>query len=544
MEDMKLKVSASPHVRSKSTTSDIMFDVIIALIPATLFGIYQFGKSAAFLVIACILSCVAFEALYQWGMKKKITISDCSAIVTGLLLALNLPPTLPIWMAVLGSAFAIIVVKQLFGGLGQNFMNPALAARCFLLLTFGRFMTTFVIDGVSAATPLARLRMELPVNLKDMFWGYTAGTIGETSVIALLIGAAYLLIQRVISPKIPVLYIGSFAACIAIYAAVKNMDVLDFTLTHLCGGGLMLGAWFMATDYVTSPITSKGKIVYGILLGVLTFVLRIYGASPEGVSYAIIFSNLLVPLIEKATTPKAFGQGADIKDKKSDEEVSKEDKEDKESKTDTEEIKDKFDAKSVVKAIAAIFVITLVMGAALGVVYNVTKKPIEQANEQAKLDAYAEVFPEAEDVIVSEKMDYDELNNLVHQFSTPDVTIDEFAVAVDASGKGIGYVITATNSQGYGGDIQMMIGIDTNGIIKGISFLSLNETVGFGMEADTPEFINQFVGKDVASFQYSKTGSDSDNVVDALSGATITTSAVVDCVNTVMTVVILIGGGA
>ena len=451
MEDMNLKVSASPHVRSKDTTSDIMFDVIIALVPATLFGIYHFGKSAAFLVVACILSCVAFEALYQWGMKKKITISDCSAIVTGLLLALNLPPTLPIWMAVVGSAFAIIVVKQLFGGLGQNFMNPALAARCFLLLTFGRYMTTFVLDGMSAATPLARLKMGLPVNLKDMFWGYTAGTIGETSVIALLIGAAYLLIKKIISPKIPVFYIGTFTICMVIYAVVKDMDVLDFTLAHLCGGGLMLGAWYMATDYVTSPITSKGKIIYGIILGLLTFVLRTYGSAAEGVSYAIIFANLLVPLIEKATVPKSFGQGADIKDKKAAKEEAKEAKKASKEESDSsseEKAKDKFDAKSVVKAIAAIFIITLVMGAALGVVYNLTKEPIAEKKEEAKLAAYEEVYPTADKVVTSDTLDYDELNQMLHQFATPDVNIDEFAIAVDASGKDIGYVITATNSKG------------------------------------------------------------------------------------------------
>ena len=560
MDDMSLKVSASPHVRSKDNTSDIMFDVIIALVPATIFGIYQFGSHAAILVAACMISAVLFEALYQYGMKKKITVSDCSAALTGLLLALNLPPTLPVWMAVVGSAFAIIIVKQLFGGLGQNFMNPALAARCFLVLTFGRFMTNFVIDGATAATPLARLRMGLPIDLGNMFFGNVAGTIGETSVIALLIGAAYLLIKKIISPKIPLVYIGTFAICIAIYALVKDMNVVDFILAHLCGGGLMLGAWFMATDYVTSPITSKGKIVFGIILGLLTFVLRIFGSTPEGVSYAIIFSNLLVPLIEKATAPKAFGQGADVKkeDKKSkkaksDEEDSKSDKKEdknifpddtKEAKKDDEsKAKSKMDVKSIVKAIAAIFVITLVMGAALGVVYNVTKDPIAETNEKAKQEAYETVYPTADRVVVSDELDYTALNDLLHQFTSEDITLDEFGMAVDASNNALGYVITVTNSTGYGGDIQMMIGIDFNGIIQGISFLTLNETVGFGMEAQNEEFINQFVGKDVDSFSYTKTGSTSPSEIDAISGATITTSAVVNSVNAVVILVILLGGG-
>ena len=252
-ENLKLKVSASPHVRSKATTSDIMFDVVIALVPATAFGLYIFGWYAALLVAVCIGSCVGFEALYQKCMGKKVTVGDFSAVVTGLLLALNLPPNLPIWMAIAGSAFAIIIVKQLFGGLGQNFMNPALGARCFLLLSFSRYMTNFVYDGVATATPLATLKLTGMVNLRSMFLGYTAGTIGETSVVALLIGAIYLLCKRVISPKIPLIYIGTFTIAVAIYAATKDYNVPVYVAAHLCGGGLMLGAWFMACLLYTSP---------------------------------------------------------------------------------------------------------------------------------------------------------------------------------------------------------------------------------------------------------------------------------------------------
>lgn len=554
MENMNLKVSASPHVRSKDTTADIMFDVIIALVPTTVFGIYHFGKSAAFLVIACILSCVAFEALYEWGMKKKITIGDWSAVVTGLLLALNLPPTLPIWMAVVGSAFAIIVVKQLFGGLGQNFMNPALAARCFLLLSFGRFMTTFVVDGVTQATPLAILRTRIPTDgdfIKNLFLGFTAGTIGETSAAALLVGGIYLLIKRVISPRIPVAYIGSFAVCIAIYAFVKDYDVLSYTVMHICSGGLMLGAWFMATDYVTSPITPKGKIVFGVLLGVLTFVLRIFGNATEGVSYAIIFCNLLVPLIEKWTVPKTFGEGADIKKKEKTKAKADDDK--KESSEDKKEVnKDnksntsntKFDAKAVAKAIAAIFVITLVMGAALGVVYNVTKKPIEDAQEKVKLEAYKEVFPSAKRIRVNAEADYTKINDAIHENFNANVTIEELGIAVDGDGNQLGYVITLTSNQGYGGNITLMMGIDGQSVIQGMTFLSHSESPGFGAEADKPEFKDQFIGKKgVIKFQYTKNGSTSDDTVDAVSGATITTSAVVDMVNTGLLLNILLGGG-
>ena len=242
-------------------------------------------------------------------MHKKVTIQDMSAAVTGLLLALNLPPSAPWWMGVLGAVFAILIVKQLFGGLGQNFMNPALAARCFLLISFTGRMTTFVYDGVSGATPLAQLKTGESVNTMDMLIGNIAGTIGETSVIAIMIGAIILLLKGIIDLRIPGSYLVSFVVFITIFGG-HGFD-WSFITAHLCGGGIMLGAWFMATDYVTSPITKKGQIVYGILLGVLTGLFRLYGGSAEGVSYAIIIGNILVPLIEKVTLPKPFGKGGE-----------------------------------------------------------------------------------------------------------------------------------------------------------------------------------------------------------------------------------------
>ena len=298
-------VSSAPHVRDKVTTSDIMFDVLLALMPAALFGVYNFGFRALMVILVCVATCVAAEAAFQYFMHKKVTVADFSAAVTGLLLALNLPHTINIGMAILGSLFAIIVVKQLFGGLGQNFMNPALGARCFLLVSFTGSMTNFVYDGVSAATPLAQLKDGKLVDVWEMFKGFTAGTIGETSTIAILIGAIYLVAKKVISLKIPVTYILTFVVFLLIFIGY-GFDS-NYILGELCGGGLMLGAFFMATDYVTSPVTEKGKIVYGIILGILTGLFRIYGKSAEGVSYAIIFSNLLVPLIEKVTMPKPFG---------------------------------------------------------------------------------------------------------------------------------------------------------------------------------------------------------------------------------------------
>ena len=303
-------VSSSPQIRDRITSSNIMLMVVIALLPATFFGIWNFRKEGAWLlVIVTVAAAVLAEYIWEKLMHKPVTIGDFSAVVTGLLLALNLPPTLPLWMGALGSVFAIIVVKQLFGGLGQNFMNPALAARCFLLICFAGRMTYFVYDGVTGPTPLAKLKAGEAVNTMDMLIGNTRGTIGETSVIAIMIGAMFLLLMGVIELDIPASYLVSFVAFIVIFGG-HGFDP-QYITAHLCGGGLMLGVWFMATDYVTSPITSSGKIIYGVCMGLLTGLFRIFGGSAEGVSYAIIISNLLVPLIEKITLPKPFGKGGE-----------------------------------------------------------------------------------------------------------------------------------------------------------------------------------------------------------------------------------------
>lgn len=306
MSDM-YHVSSAPHVRQKDSTSKIMLLVILALLPATAFGIYNFGARALLLILLTVGSCVLSEFVFNVIVHKKNTIDDLSAVVTGLLLALNLPVSLPWWEAVLGGAFAIIIVKMLFGGLGQNFMNPALGARCFLLIAFAADMTNFNCDAYTGATPLALIRNEglAAVDLKAMLYGTTAGTIGETSVIAILIGAIILIMTGVIDMKIPGAYLGSFALFILIFGG-HGFDGAYLT-AQLCGGGLMLGAFFMATDYVTSPITPAGKIIFGICCGILTGLFRLFGANAEGVSFAIILSNLLVPIIEKFTVPMAFG---------------------------------------------------------------------------------------------------------------------------------------------------------------------------------------------------------------------------------------------
>lgn len=308
MSDL-MKVSSNPHIRSRVTTGNIMLAVVIALLPAAGFGIYNFGLDALIIILVTVASTVLTEFLYEKAMHRPVTIGDFSAVVTGLLLALNLPSTLPWWAAMVGSIFAILVVKMLFGGLGQNFMNPALGARCFLLISYTSLMCNFETDTYTGATPLAVLKAGGDVNILDMVIGRTAGTIGETSMIAIVIGACFLILLGIIDLKISGSYLVSFLLFLVLFGG-HGLDPA-FLSAHLSGGGLMLGAFFMATDYVTRPITKKGQYVYGVLLGILTGIFRIFGPSAEGVSYAIIIGNLLVPLIEKITFPKAFGEGGE-----------------------------------------------------------------------------------------------------------------------------------------------------------------------------------------------------------------------------------------
>lgn len=308
MSDM-LHVSSNPHVRSKVTTSSIMLAVVLALLPAAGFGIYNFGLHALLLICVTVASTMATEFVYEKLMKKEVTIGDFSAVVTGLLLALNLPPMAPWWIGMIGGIFAILVVKMLFGGLGQNFMNPALGARCFLLISFTSIMTNFDCDAYTGATPLAQLKSGVTPDVFSMVIGKTGGTIGETSMIAIVIGACFLILLGIIDLRIPGSYIVSFVVFLCLFGG-HGIDPA-YLSAHLAGGGLMLGAFFMATDYVTRPITKKGQYLFGIFLGILTGIFRVFGASSEGVSYAIIIGNLLVPLMEKITLPKAFGKGGE-----------------------------------------------------------------------------------------------------------------------------------------------------------------------------------------------------------------------------------------
>lgn len=319
IKDKLLTVSAAPHIRSNQSTQRIMLDVIIALIPAILGSIYFFGFNSLKILFISVTSAVVAEFLIQRVFKKESSINDLSAIITGILLAFNLPASAPWWLPMMGSVFAIIIVKELFGGIGSNFMNPALAGRAFLLASWPTHMSSFTgirPDVVSQATPLAMMKygvdagasatvagaQELP-SVLQMFLGNIPGAIGETSALLLLLGAAYLIYRGVIDWKVPVIYIGTTAIMLLVLKVDPEMIPV-----HIFGGGLILGACFMATDYASSPVTSRGRIIFAIGAGLLTAIIRVKGGYPEGVSYSILLMNVATPIIEKFTRPRVFGE--------------------------------------------------------------------------------------------------------------------------------------------------------------------------------------------------------------------------------------------
>lgn len=305
-----LKIMPSPHMKGEATTQSVMLDVIIALLPAAVAATFIFGLRALVLIIWCVLFCVAFEYLFRSFSKKENTISDCSAIVTGMLLAFNLPSTFPLWMAAIGCFVSIVIVKQLFGGIGQNFANPAIVGRIVLMVSFTQAMGNYMVPSftngkisvIAGATPLKLISDEqfskLP-SLMDMFLGLRGGVLGETCVAALLLGGIYLIARKVISPIIPLTYLGT--------VAVMSWALGANVVWQLMSGGLMLGAFFMATDYSTSPTTNKGKFIFALGCGVITVAIRLYGSYPEGVSFAILLMNILCPLIDRYTKSKPFG---------------------------------------------------------------------------------------------------------------------------------------------------------------------------------------------------------------------------------------------
>ena len=304
--DKPLRLAVSPHIHSGKSTAGIMRDVLISLVPAAVAGTVIFGLRSLLVISVCVAACVLAEALFNVIVKKDQTVGDLSAAVTGLLLALNLPATVPIWQCVIGSLFAIVIVKCLFGGIGKNPVNPAITARVFMLVSFTSLTVQAfptVVDTVAGATPLPSIAAGNTPKLSDLFFGLTGGAIGETCALALLIGFIYLLVRRIITWHVPVSFVGT------VYLLSLFAEGFDFmkALALILSGGLLLGAIFMATDYVTSPATAKGKLVFGIGAGLLTFLIRYFGVYPEGVSFAILFMNILTPYIDTLTAHKVFG---------------------------------------------------------------------------------------------------------------------------------------------------------------------------------------------------------------------------------------------
>ena len=322
-KNLKLIATSSPHIRSSESTQTIMRDVIVGMLPALGWAVFCFGVEALILTAVSVVGCVVFEWLYRKILHKPDSVADLSAVVTGMLLAFTCPPTTPLWTILIGDFFAIVVAKQLYGGIGKNFINPALAGRAFLVGSYAGIMTTWIapqtaaplfggaVDAVTAATPMAYLKtgdmegLKAAYSVGDMFLGKIGGSMGEISALFLLVGGAYLLWRRVISWHIPVAYIGTVAVLSFLFP--KAGTGMEWMFYSVFGGGLFLGAFFMATDYATSPVTRKGQVVYGIGCGLFTMLIRMFASLPEGVSYSIVLMNILVPLIERVSLPKPFG---------------------------------------------------------------------------------------------------------------------------------------------------------------------------------------------------------------------------------------------
>ena len=501
----KPHISASPHLRNRLTTGKVMLEVLLSLLPATVVGVWVNGFHAFLVIAVCMLSSVATEAIFCLVTRKPTTVTDGSAAVTGLLLALCLPASVPLYVPFLGGVFAILVVKCLFGGLGKNFMNPALAARCFLLISFGSVMTRYTVDGVSCATPLADLAAGRPVDIMQAFWGFSNDVIGG-SVAGMLIGGIYLWLVGGITLHIPVSVLASFTLFVGLFGG-HGFDPA-YLLAHLCSGGIVMGAVFMATDPVTSPTNAFGHVVYGCIIGILSGIFRVFGSATDSVSYAIITANLVVPIIDEYCIPLPYGlrSGAQEGKKK----------------------------KGIVlpKEAVILGVITLIAGICLSGVYAVTKEPIARQQQAASLASYQEVCPGAD------RFDYDDdlsaaveaLDGGVYGTGFGKAYINEVVVGT-AGDQIVGYVVSVTSGDGVEGDITLSVGISADGTVTGIAFTELNETPGMGSLCGEPAFKDQFVGVKTDRFDLSGSGlvidgaSEATGTADSASGATGTADA-------------------
>ena len=485
----KLAVSPSPHIKSPRTTTGVMLDVIIALMPALIAANIIFGLRALLVTVVCVLSCVVFEYLARKLMKRENTIRDLSAIVTGLLLAFNLPVTIPLWMAVIGSFVAIVIVKQLFGGLGQNFANPAITARIVLLVSFTGQMTTWAepfyyqnmaADIATTATPLNSIAsgQGLP-SLLDMFLGVRGGCMGETCILALLLGGIYLIVRRVITPTLPFCYLGS----IAVFSILFGVD----PLYELMAGGAMIAAFFMITDYSTSPVTELGKVIFAIGAGLITMVIRVYGSYPEGASFAVLLMNILTPYIEKATRIKPLG-GKKMRV-----------------------------ARDIVKPTVVIAAIALVVSAALVFTYNLV---------------YGDKDPNAPDEKVMTAI-HDTLgtDKTVHvEGDTQALSSEDVPVKTAYTDEAKSAMAVYVTPKGYGGPIDLVVTINKDGTIKQIAVAKNDETPGLGAGVIEDSFTSQYVGKS-GELSVVKTGKAGEKEINAIAGATISSKAVTSGVN-------------
>ncbi len=502
-------VSSAPHIRQKLTIGNVMANVVIALMPATIFGIYHFGVHAALIILAAVLSTTLSETVFDLITKKKNTISDGSAIVTGLLLALSLSPAVPLYIPILGGIFAIFVVKCFFGGLGKNFMTPALAARCFLLISFGTAMTNFAVDGTSGATPLAQLKAGEYIRLADVYLGFSNSVIGG-SALALLIGGLYLWVSGGITIEIPASFILTFAVFMTLFGG-QGWDI-RFLIAHICGGGILMGAFFMATDPVTSPMCSSAQIIYGALIGILCGLFRVKGSAADSVSYAIIIGNMLVPLLDKLPVPKPLGYHGNG-------------------------VRGEYKAHEFPKAAINLFGITLVAGLLLSGGFALTKDKIDAQQVAKNAASYQAVLADATSFSISDdiKAAVETAANPYDSASYGKTHINEVVEGKDDSGNLVGYVMSVTSSDGYDGDITMSVGILPDGTVTGISFTTLTETAGMGMKAAEPEFKDQFADKNVDAFVLNKAGNGTaDTDINTISGASTTSGAVVNAVNTAL----------
>ena len=508
----KLNISTGPHTRDKWTTAAIMRTVALALMPATVVGCAVNGLHALWVVLVSVGTAVCTEFVFDRICHRPDTWKDFSAVVTGLLLALCLPACVPLYIPFLGSLFAILIVKCFFGGLGKNFINPALAARCFLLISFSMNMTTYSLDAVSSATPLAVLAEGRAVDITRMFLGTAGGVLGSSAA-ALLAGGMILWAMDIIQGEITFSVLFSFTAFMALFGG-QGLD-WRFLAAHLCGGGVIMGAFFMATDYTTSPVTRPGQILYGCAIGILGGLFRCFGSAADSFSYAIIIANLATPLIDTYIVPRPFAfRPSQIALAKGEKKKS---------------LKEMIPVPVVVLAL-----VTLIAGLALSGVYDLTKENIEAQKLAKSLESYKAVCPGAETIERDEASAayLEQLGGGVYGSGFGRVHINDALVAKDASGTVVGYVLSVTSSDGYDGDVTLSLGILPDGTVSSIAFTELNETPGMGMLCGEPAFKDQFSGRLVDAFVLlKKGGSQSETEIDSVSGASTTSGAVVNAVN-------------